>query len=144
AEMQAQIPCSPDTTLPYTVDTQPKSGRLLGAAPTVPNSGVGSMRYAGRACRVHHRDAAALGTGAPLMAEARRNDEPGRDLPGGRQIRHYDMNFGPQHPAAHGVLRLVLEMDGEQVYRCDPHIGFLHRGTEKLVEYKTYLQALPY
>jgi len=54
------------------------------------------------------------------------------------------MNFGPQHPAAHGVLRLVLEMDGEQVYRCDPHIGFLHRGTEKLVEYKTYLQALPY
>ncbi|HXS42503.1 MAG TPA: NADH-quinone oxidoreductase subunit D [Stellaceae bacterium] len=78
------------------------------------------------------------------MAEARRNDEPGRDLPGGRQIRHYDMNFGPQHPAAHGVLRLVLEMDGEQVYRCDPHIGFLHRGTEKLVEYKTYLQALPY
>ncbi|HKT20399.1 MAG TPA: NADH-quinone oxidoreductase subunit D [Stellaceae bacterium] len=54
------------------------------------------------------------------------------------------MNFGPQHPAAHGVLRLVLEMDGEQVYRCDPHIGFLHRGTEKLIEYKTYLQALPY
>ncbi|MGE5540111.1 MAG: NADH-quinone oxidoreductase subunit D [Gemmatimonas sp.] len=54
------------------------------------------------------------------------------------------MNFGPQHPAAHGVLRLVLEMDGEIVERADPHIGLLHRGTEKLIEYKTYLQALPY
>ena len=54
------------------------------------------------------------------------------------------MNFGPQHPAAHGVLRLVLEMDGEMVERADPHIGLLHRGTEKLIEYKTYLQATPY
>ena len=54
------------------------------------------------------------------------------------------MNFGPQHPAAHGVLRLVMEMDGEIVERCDPHIGLLHRGTEKLIEYKTYLQAVPY
>jgi NADH:ubiquinone oxidoreductase subunit D len=54
------------------------------------------------------------------------------------------MNFGPQHPAAHGVLRLVLEMDGEVVTRADPHIGLLHRGTEKLIEYKTYLQAVPY
>ena len=54
------------------------------------------------------------------------------------------MNFGPQHPAAHGVLRLVLEMDGEVVERADPHIGLLHRGTEKLIEYKTYLQAIPY
>lgn len=54
------------------------------------------------------------------------------------------MNFGPQHPAAHGVLRLVLELDGEVVERADPHIGLLHRGTEKLIEYKTYLQALPY
>ncbi|MDE5062283.1 NADH-quinone oxidoreductase subunit D [Wolbachia endosymbiont of Drosophila tsacasi] len=54
------------------------------------------------------------------------------------------LNFGPQHPAAHGVLRLVLEMDGEVVERADPHIGLLHRGTEKLIEYKTYLQALPY
>jgi len=54
------------------------------------------------------------------------------------------MNFGPQHPAAHGVLRLVLEMDGEVVERADPHIGLLHRGTEKLIEHKTYLQALPY
>ena len=54
------------------------------------------------------------------------------------------MNFGPQHPAAHGVLRLVLEMDGEVVERADPHIGLLHRGTEKLIEYKTYLQAMPY
>jgi len=60
------------------------------------------------------------------------------------QIRPYTMNFGPQHPAAHGVLRLVLEMDGEIVERADPHIGLLHRGTEKLIEYKTYLQAIPY
>jgi NADH-quinone oxidoreductase subunit D len=63
---------------------------------------------------------------------------------GGRKIHTYSINFGPQHPAAHGVLRLVLEMDGEVIERCDPHIGLLHRGTEKLIEYKTYLQALPY
>ncbi len=56
----------------------------------------------------------------------------------------YEINFGPQHPAAHGVLRLILQLDGEIVERADPHIGFLHRGTEKLIEYKTYLQALPY
>ncbi len=61
-----------------------------------------------------------------------------------RQIRNYSMNFGPQHPAAHGVLRLVLELDGEIVDRADPHIGLLHRGTEKLIEHKTYLQAVPY
>lgn len=60
------------------------------------------------------------------------------------QIRNLTMNFGPQHPAAHGVLRLVLEMDGEVVERADPHIGLLHRGTEKLIEHKTYLQAIPY
>ncbi|MBY0355581.1 MAG: NADH-quinone oxidoreductase subunit D [Rickettsiales bacterium] len=59
-------------------------------------------------------------------------------------IKNLTINFGPQHPAAHGVLRLVLEMDGEVVERADPHIGLLHRGTEKLMEYKTYLQALPY
>jgi NADH-quinone oxidoreductase subunit D len=60
------------------------------------------------------------------------------------EIKSFTMNFGPQHPAAHGVLRLVVEMDGEVIERCDPHIGLLHRGTEKLIEYKTYLQALPY
>lgn len=60
------------------------------------------------------------------------------------QIRPFTMNFGPQHPAAHGVLRLVLEMEGEIVERADPHIGLLHRGTEKLIEYKTYAQAIPY
>ena len=59
-------------------------------------------------------------------------------------IRNFSINFGPQHPAAHGVLRLVLELDGEIVERVDPHIGLLHRGTEKLIEYKTYLQATPY
>ena len=68
--------------------------------------------------------------GAPAKAEA--------------QIKSFTVNFGPQHPAAHGVLRLVLEMDGEVVERADPHIGLLHRGTEKLIEYKTYLQAVPY
>ena len=60
------------------------------------------------------------------------------------KIENYSMNFGPQHPAAHGVLRLVLELDGEVVERADPHIGLLHRGTEKLIENKTYLQAVPY
>lgn len=60
------------------------------------------------------------------------------------EIRNFSINFGPQHPAAHGVLRLVLELDGEVVERVDPHIGLLHRGTEKLIEYKTYLQAIPY
>lgn len=58
--------------------------------------------------------------------------------------RNFNINFGPQHPAAHGVLRLVLELDGEVVERVDPHIGLLHRGTEKLIEYKTYYQAIPY
>jgi len=60
------------------------------------------------------------------------------------RIKNMTLNFGPQHPAAHGVLRLVLEMDGEVVERADPHIGLLHRGTEKLIEHKTYLQAVPY
>nr|QBX98495.1 NADH dehydrogenase subunit 7 [Chloroparvula sp. RCC696] len=61
-----------------------------------------------------------------------------------KQVKNFTLNFGPQHPAAHGVLRLVLEMNGEVVEKADPHIGLLHRGTEKLIEYKTYLQAMPY
>ena len=65
-------------------------------------------------------------------------------LTGEQKIRTFNINFGPQHPAAHGVLRLVLELDGEIVERCDPHIGLLHRGTEKLMESRTYLQNLPY
>ena len=60
------------------------------------------------------------------------------------EIKNYTLNFGPQHPAAHGVLRLVLELDGEVVQRADPHIGLLHRATEKLAEHKTYIQSLPY
>jgi NADH-quinone oxidoreductase subunit D len=70
-----------------------------------------------------------------------------KDAASGRRVVEFDshaVNFGPQHPAAHGVLRLILEMDGEVVERADPHIGLLHRGTEKLIEYKTYLQAVPY
>ncbi len=67
-------------------------------------------------------------------------------LPTTRQVEidSHSINFGPQHPAAHGVLRLILELDGEIVERADPHIGLLHRGTEKLIEYKTYMQAVPY
>ena len=61
-----------------------------------------------------------------------------------KKIKNFTINFGPQHPAAHGVLRLVLELNGEVVSRVDPHIGLLHRGTEKLIEHKTYLQALFY
>jgi len=61
-----------------------------------------------------------------------------------RNIKNFTINFGPQHPAAHGVLRLVLELDGEIVKFAEPHIGLLHRGTEKLIEYKTFIQALPY
>ena len=60
------------------------------------------------------------------------------------KLETLSLNFGPQHPSAHGVLRLVLELDGERVVRADPHVGLLHRGTEKLLEHKTYLQALPY
>jgi NADH-quinone oxidoreductase subunit D len=62
----------------------------------------------------------------------------------GEAVSNYTINFGPQHPAAHGVLRLVMELDGEIIERIDPHVGLLHRGTEKLIEHKTYLQALPY
>ena len=60
------------------------------------------------------------------------------------EIKNYTLNFGPQHPAAHGVLRLILELDGEVIQRADPHIGLLHRATEKLAESKTYIQSLPY
>ncbi len=75
------------------------------------------------------------------MSAERRKD---LDMAEETQIKPFTMNFGPQHPAAHGVLRLVLEMEGEIVERADPHIGLLHRGTEKLIEHKTYTQAVPY
>ncbi|MCW3797322.1 NADH-quinone oxidoreductase subunit D [Sphingomonas sp. BN140010] len=70
--------------------------------------------------------------------------EAGDENAGDETIRNYTINFGPQHPAAHGVLRLIMELDGEIVERVDPHVGLLHRGTEKLIEYKTYAQAIPY
>ena len=73
-----------------------------------------------------------------------RETDQEKPTPGDTVIDNYTINFGPQHPAAHGVLRLVMELDGEIVERVDPHVGLLHRGTEKLIEYKTYLQALPY
>jgi NADH-quinone oxidoreductase subunit D len=75
-----------------------------------------------------------------LLGEADAADPSTGDV----TIQNYTINFGPQHPAAHGVLRLVMELDGEIVERVDPHVGLLHRGTEKLIEYKTYTQALPY
>jgi NADH-quinone oxidoreductase subunit D len=84
--------------------------------------------------RPHFQDTNALRDSDALVPSAGREHE----------IRNFSINFGPQHPAAHGVLRLVLELDGEIVERVDPHIGLLHRGTEKLIEYKTYLQANPY
>jgi hypothetical protein len=76
--------------------------------------------------------------------EKARYDDGSTDAETEQKIRNFNINFGPQHPAAHGVLRLVLELDGEIVERCDPHIGLLHRGTEKLMESRTYLQNLPY
>ncbi len=74
------------------------------------------------------------------MADADPNIKTTREI----EIDNYSLNFGPQHPAAHGVLRMVMELDGEVIERVDPHIGLLHRGTEKLIENKTYLQAVPY
>src|SRR6185295_6224542 len=61
-----------------------------------------------------------------------------------KTLKNWRINLGPHHPAAHGVLRLILELDGEKIMKADPHIGLLHRGTEKLLEYKTFLQGLPY
>ena len=78
------------------------------------------------------------------MSEGTHADSPEPRRPETVEIDSHAINFGPQHPAAHGVLRLILEMDGEVVERADPHIGLLHRGTEKLIEYKTYIQAVPY
>ncbi|MDE2760155.1 MAG: NADH-quinone oxidoreductase subunit D [Paracoccaceae bacterium] len=78
------------------------------------------------------------------MEDKFRREEKLTEIPADNQVRNFNINFGPQHPAAHGVLRLVLELDGEVVTRCDPHIGLLHRGTEKLMESRTYLQNLPY
>ncbi len=80
----------------------------------------------------------------PISTELASADRVPADPMEERKIRHYTVNFGPQHPAAHGVLRLILELNGEEIIRADPHVGLLHRGTEKLIEYKTYLQALPY
>lgn len=80
--------------------------------------------------------------GAPPSEEAAGLESEAHGM--NRKIRHYTVNFGPQHPAAHGVLRLILELNGEEIVRADPHVGLLHRGTEKLIEYKTYMQALPY
>ena len=92
-------------------------------------------------------DTDVLNTTAAKDAESTRSvtiDSRTGDEESTTEIQNYSMNFGPQHPAAHGVLRLIMEMDGEIIERVDPHIGLLHRGTEKLIEYKTYLQALPY
>ncbi|MBC9031555.1 NADH-quinone oxidoreductase subunit D [Sphingomonas sp. JC676] len=81
---------------------------------------------------------------AEYLDEIEGRTDGGKPEPGDIAIANYTINFGPQHPAAHGVLRLVTELDGEIIERIDPHVGLLHRGTEKLIEYKTYTQALPY
>ena len=87
----------------------------------------------------------ARGARGRLQADERsRERDVDPNATGPVEIDSHSINFGPQHPAAHGVLRLILEMDGEVVERADPHIGLLHRGTEKLIEYKTYMQAVPY
>lgn len=78
------------------------------------------------------------------MITLEKKNKINKDLASTKRIKNFTMNFGPQHPAAHGVLRLILELDGELIRKADPHIGLLHRGTEKLIEYKNYLQALPY
>ncbi|RZM36484.1 MAG: NADH-quinone oxidoreductase subunit D, partial [Sphingomonas sp.] len=80
----------------------------------------------------------------PFIDDVLHLETPANPTEGDVTIQNYTINFGPQHPAAHGVLRLVMELDGEIVERIDPHVGLLHRGTEKLIEYKTYQQALPY
>ena len=79
-----------------------------------------------------------------MAEEARAEEARIAETPGDLAIQNYTINFGPQHPSAHGVLRLVTELDGENIEPVDPHIGLLHRGPEKLIEYKTYTQALPY
>ena len=79
-----------------------------------------------------------------MFSDLQRNLLPLVDKKPFGRLKNFAMNFGPQHPAAHGVLRLILELDGEVVKRADPHVGLLHRGTEKLIEYKTFIQALPY
>jgi len=81
---------------------------------------------------------------ADYLDEIEGRTDAGKPETGDVAIANYTINFGPQHPAAHGVLRLVTELDGEIIERIDPHVGLLHRGTEKLIEYKTYTQALPY
>jgi NADH-quinone oxidoreductase subunit D len=81
---------------------------------------------------------------AELLDEMQGRADSADPTNGDLDIQNYTINFGPQHPAAHGVLRMVMELDGEIIERVDPHIGLLHRGTEKLIEHKTYLQALPY
>ena len=90
------------------------------------------------------RDAIVDANVDPAVAKIVHAKDPAHDTQGDVAIQNYTINFGPQHPAAHGVLRLVMELDGEVVERIDPHVGLLHRGTEKLIEYKTYAQAIPY
>ncbi|WP_246742854.1 NADH-quinone oxidoreductase subunit D [Rhodomicrobium vannielii] len=83
-----------------------------------------------------------MADGSGAVSEAYKVETESLERP--PENRNFTINFGPQHPAAHGVLRMILELDGEVVHRVDPHIGLLHRGTEKLIEHKTYLQAIPY
>ena len=102
-----------------------------------PISGYVEMRYDEEQKRVIYQL-------LPLSRARSRRVSSVRRTTVANKLRNYTINFGPQHPAAHGVLRMILELEGETIVRADPHIGLLHRGTEKLAETKTYLQALPY
>jgi hypothetical protein len=105
-----------------------------------PISGYVEMRYDPEQQRVVYQPV----TIEPREVTPRIVREKTTERPAVADVRNYTLNFGPQHPAAHGVLRLVLELDGEVIVRADPHIGLLHRGTEKLAETRTWLQTLPY
>ena len=129
-----------EVSKPRPAPTKPKGGRPRGrtrhdAAPDRRRPECGARARA----TVEVVDGS--GRRAPLPVAG---DPSRRAIPGDEKITNYTINFGPQHPAAHGVLRLMMELDGEVVERVDPHIGLLHRGTEKLIEYKTYAQAMPY
>src|SRR5690606_36753178 len=108
-----------------------------------PDPGIRQLRFS-KPVGGHDPRAARSRKGDDRQRRRRARDPAGQGLMAGVELKNFTMNFGPQHPSAHGVLRLVLEMSGEVIERADPHIGLLHRGTEKLIEYKTYLQAVPY
>lgn len=132
--------CAPRSTVSGSVSSSSSSASLR-CLSTTPARRYATPHEAANpnATRLVAADPASFGAGQDFNVPSDHTKSPDE-----RKIRHYTVNFGPQHPAAHGVLRLILELNGEEIIRADPHVGLLHRGTEKLIEYKTYLQALPY